>query len=226
MKSRTLRAFLCALAFAVPAAATELRFADLAGWWSADPVYGGESSHLALQFIEKDDKQEALLSIPAIGAYDIGLGTVTLSGNSIAINGLSFPLAWNPTRKTLSGHLPADAAPVYNIPIEFKRSEPFVKPPARNWKAPRPKVVWSVETGSPVWAGLERTDDGVLFVGNEQGTLHAIDKDGKIRWKFATEKPIRAQPKVIGGYVYLASDSGYLYKLDRASGRKPGARAS
>ena len=84
-----------------------------------------------------------------------------------------------------------------------------------------------METGAPVWAGLERgRQTALLFVGNEQGVLHAIDRDGKVRWKFATDKPIRAQPKVIGEHVYVASDSGYLYKLDRKSGAKPGARAS
>ena len=39
-----------------------------------------------------------------------------------------------------------------------------------------------------------------------------------MRWKFDTGKPIRAQPKVIGAHVYVASDSGYLYKLDRKTG--------
>ena len=58
----------------------------------------------------------------------------------------------------------------------------------------------------------------MLFVGNEQGDLHAINRDGKMRWKFATDKPIRAQPKVIGGHVFIASDSGFLYKLNRDSG--------
>ena len=53
-----------------------------------------------------------------------------------------------------------------------------------------------------------RCDSGLLFVGNEQGLLHAIDRDGKVRWKFETGKPIRAQPKVIGEHVYVASDSG------------------
>jgi outer membrane protein assembly factor BamB len=221
MKTLAWRAIACliAIAPAIPALAqTDLRFADLSGWWSADPVHGGESSHLALQFVEKDGKQEARLWLMAIGAYDIALGEVALHGNSIDTKGLSFPLTWNSASKTLSGQIPADAAPVYNIPIEFKRAEPVEKPAPRDWKAPRPKVVWSVDTGAPVWAGLERSADGMLFVGNEQGDLHALGPDGKERWKFATGKPIRAQPRVIGNHVYLASDSGYLYKLDRKSG--------
>jgi outer membrane protein assembly factor BamB len=211
---------LLATLVAVPAVAqTSVRFSELAGWWSANPAHAGESSHVALQFLEKDGKQEARLWLMAIGAYDIPLGEVTISGNSIDTKE-SFPLTWNPTAQTLSGHLPADAAPVYNIPIEFKRSAPVEKPAPRDWtKYPQPKLLWSVDTGASVWAGLERdAATGLLFVANENGDLHAIDRDGKLRWKFPTGKPIRAQPKVIGKSVYLASDSGYLYKLHRDSG--------
>jgi outer membrane protein assembly factor BamB len=224
MRLPWLRALAGLLLVATCASATAqapLRFADLAGWWSADPVHGGESSHLALQFMEHEGKQQARLSIPAIGGYDINLGEVTISGNAITTSGLSFPLFWNTGSKTLQGRLPAEAAPVYDIPVEFRRSEPFEKPPERDWQAPRPKAAWVVETGAPVWAGIERdAGNGWLFVGNEQGLLHAIDRTGNVRWRFATEKPIRAQPRVIGGYVYLASDSGYLYKLHRDTGKE------
>ena len=194
-------------------AQSEVRFADLTGWWSAHPAHGGETSPVILQLLEKDGKPEARLWLMAIGAHDIPLGTVTLSGNSLSTQPLSFPLTWNPASQTLSGNLPAEAAPVYNIPIEFKRSEPAVKPAPRDWQTARPKVAWSVETGAPVWAGLERGADGTLYVGNEAGDLHALGRDGQVRWKFATGKPIRAQPKALGGHVYLVSDSGYLYKL-------------
>ena len=222
MKSMTSCALACLFAAALAVSATAqsaVRFADVAGWWSADPVQGGESSHVALQFVEEDGKQEARLWLMAIGAYDINLGTVTFSGNTIDTKSMSFPLTWHPESKTLTGHLPADAAPVYSIPVEFKRSEPVEKPPARDWHAPRPQARWSVDTGAPVWAGLERDDEtGLLIVGNENGDVLAIDNDGKVRWKFATGKPIRAQPTVLGVSVYVSSDSGYLYRLKLATG--------
>lgn len=187
-----------------------VRFADLAGWWSADPSHGGESSHLALQFLEKDGKQEAHLSLPAIGGYDINLGEVEISGNSISTKGLSFPLTWNAATGTLSGHIPAEAAPVYHIPVEFRRSGPLERPLANEWRAPRPKLIWSVDTGgAPVWAGIELdSKSGLLFVANENGAVHAIGRDGRILWKFDTGKPIRAQPRVFGREVYVHSDSG------------------
>lgn len=206
---------------ALPALAQDLRFEDLAGWWAADPVHGGESSHLAMQFVEKDGKREAHLSLPAIGAWDIHLGEVAITGQKLDTRGLSFPLQWNANTKTLSGVLPADAAPIYHIPVEFKRGEPLIKPPANEWKAPRPKVLWSVDTGgSPIWAGIERAADGTLYVASESGVLHALGRDGQPRWKFETGKAIRAQPRVSGGSVYLHSDSGHLYKLDAKSGKE------
>jgi outer membrane protein assembly factor BamB len=209
------------VAVGTPATAqTAVEFQDLAGWWSADPEWGGESSRLALQFLVRDGKQEAHLSIVAIGGYDISLGEAVISGTAIDMKGLSFPLTWNPGTKTLSGKIPAEAAPVYDIPIEFKRGEPLPKPAPKEWKAPRPTVVWSVETGGvPVWAGIERdAATGLLFVGNENGTLSAITPEGKLRWKFETGKPIRGQPRVLGKDVYVASDSGLLYKVRRDTG--------
>lgn len=212
---------LVALALAFPALSQDLRFEDLAGWWSADPTHGGETSHLAMQFVEKDGKREAHLSLPAIGALDINLGEVAITGNKLDTRGLSFPLEWNAATKTLSGVLPADAAPVYSIPVEFKRGEPLTKEPANEWRAPRPQVIWSVDTGgSPIWAGIERAGDGTLYVAGESGVLNAIDRDGKLRWKFETGKAIRAQPRVVGGSVYLHSDSGYVYRLDAKSGKE------
>jgi outer membrane protein assembly factor BamB len=195
-------------------AAEPVRPADLEGWWSADPVHGGESSHLALQFLETDGKFQAQLSVPAVGGYGIPLGEVVFSGPSIDTKGLSFPLTWDPATASLKGRIPAEAAPVYDIPIEFRRGAPLPKPPPREWRAPRPEIAWTVETGAPVWAGLARdASSGTLYIGNEQGDLHAIDRNGQALWKFATGKPIRAQPQVIGRHVYVHSDSGFLHKL-------------
>lgn len=221
-RMKTWLAVLVAFLVAVPriaAAQTAVTPADLSGWWSADPVHSGETSHLALQFLEKDGKHEAHLSLPAIGALDINLGEVMIDGDVINTKGLSFPLTWNAATRTLTGVVPEDAAPIYRIPVEFVRAQPFVAPPASAWQAPRPRVNWSVDTGGvPAWAALERASDGTLYVGNENGTLYAVTRDGKVRWTFETGKPIRAQPRVVGAHVYVHSDSGFLYKLDRASG--------
>jgi outer membrane protein assembly factor BamB len=219
MKFMTSRVAVCVItalvALPLPLIAEEASFSDLAGWWAADPVHGGESSHLALQFIESEGKQEARLSLPAIGGYDINLGQVTITGNSVDTKPLSFPLTWNAGSQTLTGVITPEAVPVYRIPVEFRRAAAFERPPPNEWRAPRPRELWSVDTGgAPVWAGIERDPkSGVLFVGNENGVVHAIDRKGGVKWKFETGKAIRAQPAVLGDAVYVHSDSGHVYKL-------------
>jgi len=155
-------------------AQSPVRFPDLAGWWSADPIRSGEPSHVALQFLEKDGKQQGRLWLMAIGAYDIPLGTVTRSGNSIDFKTDRFPLIWNPTTQMLSGHLPADVAPACNISIEFRRSEPVEEPPARDWKdLPSEETVQAKKNwgfgASPV------TSDGAAYAADFNGRAYAFD---------------------------------------------------
>lgn len=210
----------CALIACVglSASAQALEYSDIAGWWSAEPVHGGESSRIVLHFLQKDGKTVAELSLPAIGVHEIGLGEVTIAANSIDTKSLSFPLMWNATSQTLAGLLPKDAAPLYDIPVEFRRSGPFAKPGPPQWHISKPVQKWTVDVGAPVWAALEWDDEsGWLFVGNDAGALHAIDA-GVVRWKHETGKPIRGQPRVIGDSVYVASDSGHLYRLNKRSG--------
>jgi outer membrane protein assembly factor BamB len=198
--------------------AAALTFKDLEGWWSADPVHAGETSHLALHLLD-DGTPRALLSLPDIGAYDIALGTVAITGNSLDTQSLSFPLTYDAASATLRGYLPKDAVPIYLVPIEFRRGQPLLKPAPPEWEAARPAKKWSVQLGGPIWAGLEHdAASGLLFAGDDAGVLHAIAKDGTVRWKFETGKPIKARPAAIGAHVYVSSDSGYLYKLDARSG--------
>lgn len=172
-----------------------------------------------LHLLEVDGKPSANLTLLTIGGDAIPLGTVTVSGNSIDTQPLSFPLTYDAARGTLSGYVPQDAAPIYKIPIEFHRSEPLPKQTPPDWRISKPAVRWSVDVGGPTWAGLEHdTETKLLFVGNDPGDLHAIDSGGAIRWKFSTAEPIRARPTVIGPWAYVTSDSGFLYKLDKRTG--------
>ena len=212
-----MRKFFClALLSAVSQAQSPaLDFATLDGWWSADPVFAGESAHVALHFESVDGKPVARLSLPAIAIYDISLGVVTITGNQVDTQPLSFPLTWDAKKNTLSGVLPKDAVPVYPIPIEFKRGEALVKPAPPTWNAPRPARQWSVEVGSPVWAGLARDPaTRMLLVGTDAGVLHAIGEDGAVRWKYDAGGAIRSEPAVIAGHVYVSSDAGFTARLE------------
>jgi outer membrane protein assembly factor BamB len=202
-------------------AADTFQFADVTGWWSAEPQYGGESSRVLLHFLEEGGKQAVRISLLGIGGYDVPIGTVTIDGMTLDMKPYPFPLHFDPQAGTLSGFLAEEAVPVYKIPVEFRRIQPFAKPVPRTWDFPRPHVRWTFDTGAAVWAGIERdADSGLIFVANDAGTLHALEPNGAVRWKFATDKPIKARPAVIGDSVYLASDTGLLYRLDKRSGKE------
>ncbi len=211
----------CTLLLTNARAADTLTFSDLAGWWSAEPTYAGESSRVLLHFLEEDGKQSVRISLLAIGGYDVPIGTANIEGSTVEVEPHRFMLKYDGAKQTLSGHLPEAAVPVYRIPVEFQRIESFAKPPAPQWNYPAPTIKWRTKVPGPVWAGLERDHQtGMLFVGTDAGTLHALDEAGKQRWRFETGKPIKARPAAIGEAVYVASDSGFLYKLDVRSGRE------
>jgi outer membrane protein assembly factor BamB len=201
------------------ARAETFQFAEVVGWWSAEPEYGGETSRVVLHFLEENGKQAVRISLLGIGGYDVPIGTVTIDGMTLDMKPYPFPLQFEPQAGTLRGFLAEEAVPVYKIPVEFRRIEPLAKPVPRTWDFPRPQVRWTFDTGAAVWAGIEHdAASGLIFVANDAGTLHALDAKGAQRWKFATGKPVKGRPAVIGDFVYLASDSGFLYKLDKRSG--------
>lgn len=201
------------------ARAATFQFADVAGWWSAQPQFAGESSRVLLHFAQENGKQVARLSLLGIGGYDTPIGTVVIDGMTLDMKPYPFPLQFDPQQGTLRGHLPEAAVPVYKIPVEFRRIEPLTKPVPPTWDFPRPRVRWTFDTGAAVWAGIERdATSGSIFVANDAGTLRALDAKGAERWKFATGKPVKSRPAAIGDSVYLASDSGFLYRLDKRSG--------
>ncbi len=220
-----MRAFIVALALTAGAFASvanaETKFSDIAGWWSADPVYAGESSRVVLHLLEHEGKPTARLSIVAIGGYEFPLGTVTISGDSLDTAPFSLPLTYDPARDTLQGYLPKDAVPVYRIPVEFHRSAPYDKPAPPQWQINKPRIVWTAETGATAWAGLERDDEsGLLYAGNDAGVLHAFDAQGQLRWKVTTDKPIKGRPAVLDDSLFFSSDNGLLYRLDKRTGRE------
>ena len=222
---RTLpRSILCGFALVVAATASAVRaetfqFADVVGWWSAEPQYGGDSSRVVLHFLEDDSKQAVRISLLGIGGYEVPIGTVAIDGMTLDMKPYPFPLRFDPHSGTLSGVLAEEAVPVYKIPVEFRRIEPLAKPAPPTWDFPRPHVRWTFDTGAAVWAGIEHdAASGMIYVANDAGTLYALDAKGTKRWEFATGKPVKARPAVIGDSVYLASDSGFLYRLDKSSG--------
>ena len=81
-----------------------------------------------------------------------------------------------------------------------------------------PTLLWSVSTGvrtksSPV------VSDGMIYFGNDKGTLTAITTDGSIKWRFEAEKSIEAPPLVYDRMVIFGDNYGVLRAIDMETGK-------
>jgi alcohol dehydrogenase (cytochrome c) len=74
------------------------------------------------------------------------------------------------------------------------------------------KAAWRYDTAWPMYAGVLATGGGVLFVGNPQGELEALDqKTGRKLWGFRTGSGIVTNPMsfAVDGRQYVAISSGW-----------------
>jgi len=63
--------------------------------------------------------------------------------------------------------------------------------------------------------------DGVLYVGNLDGYLYAINTaDGSLKWRFQAREGITSSPLVEEGVVYFGSKDDNVYAIDAAGGQK------
>jgi outer membrane protein assembly factor BamB len=198
-------------------------FADIEGWWGAEPSHGGESSRILLHFVDEQGKQTVRLSMLAIGGFDVPVGTVKLGAEGIDMAPIAFALRFDRAAGTLSGLLPEAAVPVYRIPVEFRRIAAPEKPPLPTFAAPAPRVRWVGDVKAPVWAGLAHdAETARVFVATDAGVVHAIETAGapagSTAWTFDTGKAIKARPAIVGDAVYVVSDSGFLHRLDKRTG--------
>ena len=81
-----------------------------------------------------------------------------------------------------------------------------------------PRLLWSLPSGgrsksSPV------ISDGVIYFGNDKGSLFAVTKEGKIKWKFEAGNAIEAPPFVNQDKVFFGSSDGVLRAVNKLTGK-------
>jgi eukaryotic-like serine/threonine-protein kinase len=208
----------CILFLAGTASATELE-----GWWIAEARHAGQATPVYLHFLRDAGKPAARLSLPVLDAWDFPIGPYKEGADQVELTSVGWSIAVDARTPALVGVLPKELVPVHQIPVTFHKVKPPVIPGSAKWSAhSRPKVLWSREAGGAVWAGLALDPDHhSLLVGNDAGSLIALDsRSGAHRWSLATGGKVRATPTLTGRSVYVTSDDGHLYKLDRRTGRK------
>ena len=80
-------------------------------------------------------------------------------------------------------------------------------------------LLWTYNTGEFLKSSVV-AQNGVAFVGSEEGLLHAILlESGEKKWTFKTEMAIEAPPLLHEGQVIVGSTDGFLYSINQDSGK-------
>lgn len=62
--------------------------------------------------------------------------------------------------------------------------------------------------------------DAVYFGSSVDDQVYCLDaQNGRVRWRFFTEGPVRLAPSIVGNRLYVGSDDGFVYCLERVTGQ-------
>jgi outer membrane protein assembly factor BamB len=155
-----------------------------------------------------------LLTEP-IGNY-FGLdpgGEARREGNTLMYDALYLNL-------TLDGDTLTGTYPGPNSPATLRRARKLptqLDPP----RVPAgPEARWHTRLNGQVWASPVAYE-GTIYIGSTGGVFNAVDaRDGRHVWAFAAGRPIFGAAAVDADAVYFACDNGWLFKLDRATGKE------
>ena len=83
-----------------------------------------------------------------------------------------------------------------------------------------PEPPWQVKLAAPIYA-TAAVRDGVAYVGTVGGVFHAIRiRDGSVAWTFSAGRPLYGEAAVTSTAVYFVCDNGYLFRLERSTGKE------
>jgi outer membrane protein assembly factor BamB len=85
----------------------------------------------------------------------------------------------------------------------------------------RLNIVWRMRVPKSSFAATAIIADGVVFVGDLDGTLYALDlKDGLEKWRYQIEGSFHAAAAVRAAIVFAPDGQGRLHALDAVTGRR------
>jgi outer membrane protein assembly factor BamB len=95
--------------------------------------------------------------------------------------------------------------------------------PSHAWGDPQPKVVeGNLELPRMRFDDVfhvAAVSEAIYFASSSDNKVYCLDaKNGRIRWEFFTDGPVRLAPTVANGKVYVGSDDGKVYCIDARSG--------
>lgn len=81
-----------------------------------------------------------------------------------------------------------------------------------------PTLLWTLKTNSRS-VSSPVVKDGIIYFGNNEGEIHAVNLKGEILWKYDIESAIEAAPLIIDNKVVFGALDGELRALDTKTGK-------
>ena len=185
------------------------------GKWYGMAGFPQDRAEIGFEF-KRNEKQEltAYLYQPVMNFYGLLVPCVVKrEGNNYVCEDYRLSVALK------DGRLEGTYFPL-NAPITLSRTDklPAEVPVPALPKGPGPSM--QVKLGSAIYAPAA-VRDGVAYVGTIGGMFNAIAlKDGSFVWAFAAGRPIYGQALATAEHVYFVCDNGFLFKLDRKTGKE------
>ena len=191
---------------------------SLAGKWYGEVGPPTDRVGLGLELASgADGRLAARVVQPVMNYFGVELPSgVRREGERLVLADLGLELALRGER--LVGTL----APGFDVALDRVERLPEPAPIPDVPSGPEPR--WVTKLGGAIYAApavLESEDGAVLYVGTTGGTFNAVRaSDGGLLWVFAAGRPIFGEALVTQAALYFACDNGWLFKLERATGKE------
>ncbi len=214
------------LRLAVAFASAAMAFLGSAGAaaTAADPVEGKwwgtiaaphETVDFGLEF-KPDEKGEIHVAITQPGANYFAMdypGVVHSDGKQVTLTELNF-------KATLKGDRLQGTFGRVNAPVDLKRVDTLPQPPSIPALPTGAGPRWQTRLNGQIFASPV-VADGIAYIGTTGGVFNAVStSDGAIVWTFSAGRPMYGAARVTDDAVYFTCDNGYLFKLERATGKE------
>lgn len=181
------------------------------GIWLGEIVGPNERTVFGLAFTPTPRGRMVSVHFPEMHLYSANFGPAAISGTTFQLPALALSL------ELAGDRLVGKFAPA-GLSVEVRRGGTFAAEPVPSPLPPAPPAAWTVPLGSPAWASPVVADDGVIFVGTENGTMHAVDAEGRRRWQWVGASALYGQAAVTADGVYFVDANNDLVGLARATG--------
>ena len=220
MISIPVRSLFAAALVAIAAATTAVALPPLPGsaveglWWG-EVTTPQERVELGFELRRSEaDELKAYLTQPIAGYWELEMpGVARFDGLQVTLEELKLAL-------TLDGDLLAGTYGRSQVAMVLRRVESLPKQQPVPVLPTGPGPRWQTRLGGEIFASPV-VADGVAYVGSTNGVFNAVrTSDGEFVWAFSAGRPILGAARVAGDALYFVCDNGYLFRLERATGKE------